>query len=423
MMKSIPISKTTARRFVMGKQGLWPGRRFAGVDGTATALHQMDALQLDPLNPAARSQDIALYGRVLDYRPEHLYQVAYEERGFFDYGAALFMYPMSELPYWRLHMQRRGEQPRWKDFAAEHPEAMQQVLDALRDNGPMGNRDFKGNKSMNSYRGGKDTSVALYAHWITGRVMIHHRDGFERIYDLTERVAPAEYNDAASEEESEDFFARKTVSFQGLMREKRWRVSFEYYTQRKLDTNEENERLATLYEKGLITPVQIEGSKERWIVLNEDLSQLKTLESGEIPAVWTPLGSSTQDEVTFVAPLEIVSARGRAKEVFDFEYIWEVYKPVEQRRWGYYVLPILYGDKLVARLDPKLDRKTMTLHINGFWLEEDAPVKETAFADALGKGLARFSSFVEAKRVDMDVITPKKLQSHIRDLVNNALKS
>ena len=81
------------------------------------------------------------------------------------------------------------------------------------------------------------------------------------------------------------------------------------------------------------------------------------------------------------------------------------------------MLPILYGDNLVARLDPKLDRKTMTLHINGFWLEEDAPLNEPAFADALGKGLARFASFVEARKVEMDAITPKKLREHVRKFV------
>ena len=417
-MKPILISKTTHRCYIMGKQGLWPGRRFAGVEGTAAALRQMEALQFDPLNVIARSQDIAMFGRVLDYRSADLYTVAYERREFFDFGGALYLYPMSERPYWNLHMQRARNWRRQKAFADEHPEVLAQVKGDLRENGPMSNRDFKGNKRVaNHYRGRKDTAIALYYLWITGEVMIHHREGFDRVYDLTERVAPAEYNYAASEQESEEFFARKTVSFQGIMREKRWRVSFSDYIQRNLDAEETKAWLDKLYEQQVITPVQIEGSKERWIVLTEDLPHLATLEAGEIPLAWTPLGPGTQDEVTFVAPLEIVSARGRAKQVFDFEYIWEVYKPLEQRRWGYYVLPILYGDKLVARLDPKLDRKTMTLHINGFWLEEDSPVNEPAFADALGAGLARFASFVEAQQVELDAIAPRKLREHVHKFI------
>ena len=86
---------------------------------------------------------------------------------------------------------------------------------------------------------------------------------------------------------------------------------------------------------------------------------------------------------------------------------------VHQRRWGYYTLPILYGDDLVARLDPKLDRKTNTLHILGFWLEDDAP-KDEAFANALGRGLARFAKLVGAKQVEMDAIQPRRLQAQAR---------
>ncbi|MCP4139768.1 MAG: winged helix-turn-helix domain-containing protein [Chloroflexi bacterium] len=418
MMNPFNISKITARRFIMGKQGLWPGRRYQGVDGTSAALHKMDALQLDPLNVIARSQDIMMYGRVLDYRPADLYTVAYERREFFDYGGTLFLYPMSELPYWRLHMKRAREWKRLKTFREEHPETIKEVLAALRANGPMGNKDFKGNKKLiNSYRGGKDTSVALYSLWITGEVMITRRDSFTRIYDLTERVSPPELNHSATEQEAEDFFARKSISFLGLMKEKRWRTVFSNYIQRKLDVKEADKRIAALHEQDLIVPISIEGSKDRWIALAQDLPLLEVLDSGKTPDAWQTLGPSTQDEITFVAPLEIVSARGRAKEVFDFEYIWEVYKPLSKRRWGYYVLPILYGDDLVARLDPKLDRKTMTLHIKGFWLEEDAPINDPAFADALGKGLARFAKFIEAKKVDIDAISPKKLRNHIQKFV------
>jgi uncharacterized protein YcaQ len=375
----------------------------------------VEAVQLDPLNVIARSQDIALWGRVLDYRPEHLYELAYDERRFFDYGGSLFMYPMPELPYWRLHMRRRGEKGRWgPDFVREHARTLDYLRDELRKNGPRGNRDFKGAPVSGNYRGRKDTSIALYYLWLTGETMIHHRQGFDRYYDLRERIAPPEFDYAASEQEAEEFFAPKTVSFLGLMREKRWRNHFSDDIWRRVSAEEAKERISKLYEQKIAAPVSIEGSKERWMVLVEDLPLLERLEDGKIPPEWEPLGPSTQEEVTFLAPLEIVSARGRAKLVFGFEYIWEVYKPVEQRRWGYYVLPILYGDTLVARLDPKLDRKTMTLQINGFWLEEEASVDSPAFADALGRGLARFANFVEAKQVDIESITPKKLQKHVR---------
>lgn len=419
-MNPITISKITARRFIMGKQGLWPGRRFTGLAGTTAAIREMEALQLDPLNVIARSQDIAMFGRVLDYRPADLATVAYERRKFFDFGGTLFLYPMDEVPYWRLYMQRARQWRRQKAFADEHPDVLAQVKNDLRENGPMSNRDFKGNKRVaNHYRGRKDTAIALYYLWITGEVMIHHRNGFDRVYDLTENILPAAFAHTASEAESEAYFSRKAVSFRGLIRDLQWRNSLSNFIQRKVGKKEADERIAALYEQGMLMPVKIQNSKERWIALASDLPLLEELDAGRVPGTWQPLCPSTQDEVTFVAPLEIVSARGRAKRVFDFEYIWEVYKPVEKRRWGYYVLPILYGDDLVARLDPKLDRSTMTLEIKGFWLEDNAPVNDIVFADALGRGLARFARFVDAKQVDVEVIAPQRLREHVKRFLSD----
>ena len=412
-MTPISISKTTYKRFIIGRQGLWPGRRFAGKDGVSAAIRNSEALQLDPLNVVARSQEIALWGRVLDFRPEHLYQVAYDERQFFDYGGGLFFYPMEDFPYWRAGMQHPELYPRWTNFIAEHPEVLTQVLDAIHERGPLGNRDFEGNQAVKSYRGRKDTALALYSLWLKGELMVHHRQGFDRYYDLRERVLPPQHDRIASDQEALERFSRKVVAFLGLTREKRWPRNLLFFDM-QVSPEQAKSQLAALYEQNVFTKVNVEGSKEDWVALSSDIPLLETIASGEIPAAWTPLGPSTLDEVTFLAPLEIVSARGRAKEVFGFDYIWEVYKPLELRRWGYYTLPILYGDNLVARLDPKLERKTGTLKINGFWLEDNAPADDPAFADALGKGLARFAAFVGARQVDVTAIQPQKLQDHIQ---------
>src|SRR5688572_4289085 len=228
------ISKLTFRRFLLGQQGLWPGRRFKGLAGTETALHEMQALQLDPLTMVARSQDIAMYGRVLDYKQEHLYQMAYEQRKAFDYGGWLAMYPMHEFPYWLAVMPRVASYSRMVVFRKKFPNAMQQVQDILRENGPMGNRDFTGEGLKYwSYRGRKDTSVALFYAWLLGDVMITSRKGFDRIYDLRERVIPEAFNYMAAEGEAENFFAKKVIAFLGIMREKRWRYSWADFIVRK----------------------------------------------------------------------------------------------------------------------------------------------------------------------------------------------
>jgi uncharacterized protein YcaQ len=405
------ISKQTYRRFLLGSQGLWPGRRFSGFSGTETALNQMQALQLDPLVMVARSQDIAMYGRVLDYKPDMLYKMAYEKRKAFDYGGWLMMYPMLEFPYWQLHMKHRREKGlRWEHFTHPPKEVVKFVLDELREKGPLGNRDIEGDAIKTwSYRGRKDTSVTLFYLWLVGEVMISNRKGFDRIYDLRERVVPSEFDYAASEAEAEDFFGKKHIAFYGIAREPSWKTGFGDFIHRKVSIQEGKERIERLIEKGEVSRVRVEGFSENFLILNSDKPHLSALEAGRVPKTWKPKAISTLEEVTFLAPLEIVSARGRAKKVFDFEYVWEVYKPQYQRKWGYYTLPILYGDDLVARLDPKHDRTTNTLQILGFWLEDDAP-RDADFVNALACGLKRFANMIGAEKIDLGGVRPVKLR-------------
>jgi hypothetical protein len=420
-MPDLTIAKQTARRFILGRQGLWPGRRWAAEVGLADALRTCEAVQMDPLNVVARSHHIALWGRVRDYQPAQLDHVMYARREFFDYGGGLFIYPMRELPYWRLPMRRREREPRWADFAAAHPVLLDEMRAELRARGPLGNRDFTGRERVKSYRGGKDSALALYYLWLTGEVMIHHRQGFERIYDLRERVAPPQFDTVAPEDEAEAFFARKTLAFRGLLEERSlggWLLSF---AGRRVDRAEARRWLDALMEQQVVAPLRIESSRDRWYALADDLPLLDTLEAGGVPEAWRPLDATTATEVTLLAPLEIVSARGRSSWLFDFEYLWEVYKPADARRWGYYTLPILFGDRLVARLDPRLDRATHTLRINGFWREPAVIADEVAFSAALARGLARFAQFLGAQRIDLAALAPASEFAQIERDVNARL--
>jgi uncharacterized protein YcaQ len=310
------------------------------------------------------------------------------------------------------HRKERGL--RWEHFTHPPKEVVKFVLDELREKGPLGNRDIEGDAiKVWSYRGRKETSVTLFYLWLVGEVMISTRKGFDRIYDLRERVVPPEFDYSASEEEAEDFFGKKHIAFYGMAREPSWKTGFGDFIHRKVTIQEGKQRIERLIEKGEVSRVRVEGFSENFLILNSDQAHLSALEAGRTPKVWKPKGVTTSEEVTLLAPLEIVSARGRAKKVFDFDYVWEVYKPLHQRKWGYYTLPILYGDDLVARLDPKFDRTTNTLHILGFWLEDDAP-KDAAFADALANGLKRFANMIGAKKIDLGAMKPPKLRNHLK---------
>src|SRR6476661_6378037 len=126
-MEPLRLSKTVQRRYALGRQGLWPGRRWRGKAGTAQAIHALGAVQIDPISVVARSHDLVLWSRVQNYQPADLDALLYQDRAFFDYGGAVHIRPMAELPYWRLVMQRKGQEKRWATFAAEHAALLDEV--------------------------------------------------------------------------------------------------------------------------------------------------------------------------------------------------------------------------------------------------------------------------------------------------------
>jgi uncharacterized protein YcaQ len=409
----LTITIETARRFILGKQGLWPGRRWRGLEGTEAAMRAMEYLQLDPLQILARSQDITLHSRVLDYTPGLWEELAYQQRQFFDWGGWLAVRPMDELPHWRVVMRReRDGNSRIRLMAAEHAEAIEEMRAILRERGTVSNRDFAmANRTRTqSYRGRKDSALALYYLWRTGEVMTHHRKNFERVYALADTVAPAHLLCESDEAEADRFLIKKDVSFSGLARPSRVAESFRGYGESDRATKK---LLGAMVADGDLIEVQVEGWKAVHYALGSDAEVLCELSAGRVPKDWTPIETSTSEEVVFLAPLDHVSARGRAKDLFGFDYIWEVYKPEHQRRFGYYTLPVLWGDRLVARFDSKLDRTTNTFVILGLWLEEEALGADEAFAQALGCGFARFVRFLGASKLDATAIREPLLRQRV----------
>ena len=399
----LTIDLDSARRFILGKQGVWPGRRWRGLKGTAQAMRAMEYLQLDPLQIIARSQDILLHSRVLDYTPGLWETAAYQRRQFFDWGGWLAVRPMDELPHWRVVMRREREAGgRLGAMAHEHADAIVEMRAILRERGSVSNRDFEmaTRTRTDHYRGRKDSALALYYLWRTGEVMTHHRERFERVYALSEAVAPAALLGESDEAATDRFLVKKDISFAGLSRMAREQDAFH----RGVPFERAKQVRAALLADGEIIEVQVAGWKFAHYALGSDAAALRALSAGRVPRAWKPLGTTTTDEAVFLAPLDQVSARGRAKLLFGFDYVWEVYKPEHQRKFGYYTLPVLWGDRLVARFDSKLDRTSNTFVILGLWLEDKALGRDEAFAAALRAGLARFVTFLGASRLEAQAI-------------------
>ena len=416
----LTIDIETARRFILGKQGLWPGRRWRGIKGTEQAMRAMEYLQLDPLQIVARSHDIKLYGRVLDYTPGMWEGLTYKKRKFFDWGGWLAVRPMDELPHWRVVMRRErdGEQ-RWSrmpKLAKEHAAAIVEMRALLRERGTVRNRDFEmaARTRTESYRGRKDSALALYYLWYTGEVMTHHREGFERVYALTEAVAPADLIRESDEEEADRYLVKKEVSFSGLSRPS----ALDTFLRGLPHGKAYKQVTDALLVDGEIIEVKVEGWKAVHYALASDAKTLRDLSAGRLPKAWTPLETTTSEEVVFLGPWDQTVARGRAKVVFAFDYVLEVYKPQHQRRFGYYALPILWGDQFVARFDSKLDRTTDTFVILGLWLENKALGKNEAFAEALARGFARFVTFLGVSKLDAKAIREPLLRRRASSFIS-----
>jgi uncharacterized protein YcaQ len=408
----LEISGVAARRYIMGRQGLWPGRRWQGLDGTRTAMRAMEDLQLDPLVVVARAHDLMLHSRVLDYAVDDWAVLTYDRREFFEWGGWLAVRPIEELPAFRVVMRRERGTGHWQEVEAEHAETIHEMRAVLHERGEVSNRDFAMHerKRVDDYRGRKDSALVLHYLWRVGEVMVSRRERFERVYALTEAVAPPEALVDMDEETADDLLLRKQIAANGLTR---FTGSVKYHLRREISAAELKTRQERWLANGDAIEVKVEGWRQTQLAIGGDRAILEALERGKTPSVWKPRETTTEDETTFLSPLDPVSARGRAKPLFGFDYTWDVYKPEHQRRFGYYTLPILWGDALVGRFDPRLDRATGTLVINGLWLEDDALARDAAFVEALGTGMTRFRRFLGATAVDVRAVRDTRLRRRL----------
>jgi uncharacterized protein YcaQ len=427
-MPVITLSRIAARRFILGRQGLWPGRRWRGQRGTERAMRAMEYLQLDPLQIVARSQDLALHSRVIDYTPGMWEKLCYEERKFFDWGAWLAVRPIEELPHWRVVMRRERDDPRFsrlvfhdsyrRALGRHHREAIEEMRAAVRAKRTVSNRDFEMHtrRRVNNYRGRKDSAVALYYLWRTGELMTHHRERFERVYGLPEDIAPAHFLRESSDEEADAFLIRKTIAFHGLHRLSGGGSGdignpvLNRVLRRPVTAREVARLREKMLSDGDIVAVHVEGLKDPHYALASDAKDLREVGAGRSPRAWQPCDTTTREEVTFLSPLDIVTARERARALFDFDYQWEVYVPQARRKYGYYALPILWDDAFVARSDLKLDRSSKTLIVCGIWFEDRKTANNQAFNDALAKGIARLMRFIGATKLDPSAVEPRSVR-------------
>ncbi len=378
------VPRAAERRFVLGRQGLWPGRRWAGKDGTRTAIQTCVQVQVDPLDVVGRSHDLVLASRVDGYRPEYLEEILYSERAAYEHGGTLCIFPRDRMALARSELRYRGLPAWWRDWARVHRTHVSRVREEIRSLGPLESRHWADGESTENYRSRRLEGVALHFLWRNLEILVHHRESGRKFYDLTERMfgpPPLLFPSAATRERSAVLLAgRLGLSGRRYLTHlpgapgagRRTPTVLRAYRQRLVD-------------RGLLAEVRIDGEREPGVLRAEELPELETVVAGEVPRAWKPL--DPEPEAVFLGPLDLVSARGRAEALFDFEYLWEVYMPAARRRWGYYVLPVLLGDRLVGRIEPTRDRLHRALRVGRAWWEKG--VDPGAIVPPLARGLVR----------------------------------
>ncbi|MDG6941975.1 MAG: winged helix DNA-binding domain-containing protein [Nitrososphaerota archaeon] len=411
------ISKETRRRFVLGLQGLWPGRRWKGLEGAREALSACRRIRVDPLDVVGRVQDLTFASRVEGYRRDHLDLLLYKERAGFEHGGAVSIYPKDLL---RLHwswVQNEGLPKRWESWHAKNKKLTQRVLREIKERGPLESQEWAGGERVEDYRSSHAEGLALYVLWRHLDILVHHREGNRKFYDLAEKMF-GPLREPLSEQSTLEEMARETLGWLGLSGAEGVpyiRTTEEGRGRSKLTKRQLRQRLV---DDGRLAEVQVEGERLTPVVRAEQMPLLEEVSQGAIPRSWRPL--EPEPEATFLAPLDVVVANGRSQVIFGFEYLWEVYKPAGKRRWGYYVLPVLLGDRLVGRIEPALAKDTNRLIIQRAWWEEGVNLQDVARPFA--RGIARFAEFLQTKEIAFGDVGPSSLQASLRREVRLALK-
>ena len=351
-------TKEEARWYHLYSLGLH-GRSYPpGEEGIRQCFTDLDVLQLDPLPVLGRSHDLVIQARVDGTHPGQVLDLIHRERLGFEYwDKMLSLIPIHHFPWFRARMEAGGnrwEREREERLRREHPEALEDVYQAVEEHGPLSSMELRElGIAQEARRGWKSTrvaNVALIALWNRGRISVAYRKNFRRYFDLTERVIPASLLDSPSPalEEFWEWFLLKRVRNAGLLPLRgdadAWPPPPGVRRSGLPERLVADEKLALVYVEGVKTPFLAPFDAE------ERLAEARR--------------HDFDGRARFLSPLDpLLWGRRALRELWGFEYAWEVYKPPAKRRWGYYVLPVLYGDRFVARFDGKFDAATGILRV------------------------------------------------------------
>ncbi len=396
------ISRAVARRYLALHHLLAPPRGLpAGEASVLAVFDRLGSIQFDPIAIAGRNHDLVLLARVAGYERAMTDRLLYEERALYEtYNKGLSLVPTAELPWYRVAWDRSRLRHEADSFTT-HADLVDELLTRIRETGPMSSIDIEPRAAIEwSWRPTNQVRAILEGLAESGILGLARRDGNRRVYDFVERLFPAEL--LAQVIPTRERFRHKLLSrfrAHGLLGDRGnmeiWLGAAPWLAVGDEDglalkTPGRRQLHAGLIADGALVPVAVDGVRGPRYVPADSLDQLDQAER-EVAAGSSPGGAPPG--VAFIGALDpLVWDRDLLARLYDFDYVWEVYVPAAKRRWGYYVLPILFGDRLVGRIEPRIERKADALRIVDVWWEEGFdPLAEEGFVTA-------FAAAVEAHR-------------------------
>lgn len=392
------IAVETIRKLALQAQGLhgrWPLP--GGTNSIEHVAERLGYVQIDTIAVVERAHHHTLWARFPGYSPEMLHDLQAVKRGIFEYWrhAACYL-PMSDYRYYVPRMRSMCDRQTSWFYTDEGRSITDHVLSRIRSEGPLGTSDFKAteNKKRGSWWDWKPAKQALEMLFDMGKLMVTERRHFQRIYDLTERILPPETDTSLpSADEMAQFVVRRVLADRGFatVSDMRWG-----WNRPCIDRV-----LQELTDSGEIVPIQVVGREEPFYALAEALAASRK-RSREVKRlhILSPFDNLLRD-------------RKRLDWLFDFDFKLECYLPESKRQYGYFCLPILWGDELVGRMDPKADRKNKVLILRSLSFERGFQAFD-AILPLFARKLSAFAQFNGCENVVIEKTSPTKARAALK---------
>ncbi|MCG7498079.1 winged helix DNA-binding domain-containing protein [Vibrio sp. Of7-15] len=369
-MESLSLSQ--ARKLALLSQGLL-GKPSEGCaySKSLEVIERLGYVQIDTIAVVQRAHHHTLWSRNPSYNEAHLQKMVAEKKVFEYWSHAAAYLPMRDFRFTlpRKMAIKSGKQNHW--YQKDH-QLMRDVLARIEDEGPLMAKDFTGENRTSQGWGSKPTKRALETLYMQGDLMISERRNFHKVYDLTERVLPNDVDlSLPTEQEYGQFLVRSYLRAHGFgsLTEMNYLL--------KGVKNLLKHALNDLCDSGEIEKVTV--NKTEYYASNNVLTLLNQ--------------GLNEKQVKFLSPFDnLLIQRKRASTIFQFDYLLECYVPGPKRQFGYFCLPILWGDNLVARADCKVDKRTSTLHVIHLYMEPTLD-KQDNFLEAFEEELSVFAQF------------------------------